>query len=71
MPTILNTATKTEIINTVQILEDIFIGKGETVRSIFNHHTIGNNGSNILSSMQIAEKKSLYKVYYMYFRYNT
>jgi hypothetical protein len=61
MPTILNTATKTEIINTVQALEDIFIGNGETVRSIFNHHTIGSNGSNMLSTTQIAEKKACIK----------
>ena len=38
MPTTLNQATKAKVIYTVEKLQDIFVGAGETVRSIFNHN---------------------------------
>ena len=37
MPTTLNQSTKARVIYTVEKLQDIFVGAGETVRSIFNH----------------------------------
>jgi len=54
MPTTLNQATKAKVIYTVEKLQDIFVGAGETVRSIFNH-------KNQVSIINIDDKKACIK----------
>ena len=54
MPTIVKPQERAELISTVKKLEEIFIGSGETVRSIFNHN-------NQVPTQNIDDKKACIK----------